>query len=202
MFWFCRVIQLKAIDFRLIIYPLTEYSFTNMFRIAILGPESTGKTMLAEQLANHFQSPWVPEYAREYVENLLVPYTYSDICNIALTQIEKEKEVEEQTSQSGYIFFDTELIITKVWFSYRFGKIPDFLTDQLNTGFFDLYLLCFPDLPWIPDTVREHGHDRDFFFQWYKKEIEQTGKPYIIIKGIGNHRFENALEGLNTLNYV
>ena len=167
-----------------------------MLKIAILGPESTGKTILAEQLALYFQSQWVPEYAREYVEKLTSPYTYDDVCKIAQKQIEKEKEVENQTSPTKYIFFDTELIITKVWFSYRYNKVPDFLTEQLNTGFFDLYLLCSPDLPWQPDPVREHGEDRDFFFNWYKKEIEQTGKPYVIVKGIGNQRFQNALKGL------
>jgi len=167
-----------------------------MLKIAILGPESTGKTSLAEQLALHFKSPWVPEYAREYVENLTSPYTYEDICKIARKQIEKEKEVGNQPSPTDYIFFDTELIITKVWFLYRFSKVPDFLTQQLSSGFFDLYLLCSPDLPWEPDPVREHGKDREFFFNWYKKEIEQTGKPYVIVDGIGNQRFKNALEGL------
>jgi NadR type nicotinamide-nucleotide adenylyltransferase len=170
-----------------------------MLKIAILGPESTGKTMLAGQLADHFQSPWVPEYAREYIENLSVAYTYDDICNITRKQIEQEKEIENATNKAKYVFFDTELIITKVWFSYRFGKVPDFLTKQLNSGYFDLYLLCLPDLPWEPDPVREHGEDRDFFFNWYKKEIEQTGKPYVIVSGTGQRRFQNALNGLKTL---
>jgi len=171
-----------------------------MLKIAILGPESTGKTILARQLADYFEAPWVPEYAREYVEHLTVPYTYDDICTIARKQIEQELEITNQPSTTQYVFFDTELIITKVWFSYRFGQVPDFVTEQLNTGFFDLYLLCLPDLPWEPDPVREHGEDREFFFNWYKKEIEQTGKPYVIVNGIGNQRFQNALKGLNMLN--
>ena len=171
-----------------------------MLKIAILGPESTGKTVLAEQLAEYFQSEWVPEYAREYVEKLALPYEYNDICNIAKKQIQKEKEVENQTLQTEYVFFDTELIITKVWFLYRFGKVPDFLSEQLDLGFFDLYLLCSPDLPWEPDPVREHGEDREFFFNWYKKEIEQTGKPYVIVDGFGIQRFQNALISLKKFN--
>jgi len=170
-----------------------------MLKIAILGPESTGKTMLAEQLADYFQAPWVPEYAREYVESLSVPYTYDDICIIARKQIQQEQEIENLTAPADYVFFDTELIITKVWFTYCFEQIPDFLTKQLDSGFFDLYLLCSPDLPWEPDPVREHGEDREFFFNWYKKEIEQTGKPYVIVTGIGNQRFQNALSGLKIL---
>ena len=171
-----------------------------MYKIAILGPESTGKTMLAGQLADYFKAPWIPEYARSYVEKLTVPYTYEDVCRIARKQLEQEEEVENYTSPTEYVFFDTDLIITKVWFTYCFGQVPDFLTEQLNSGFFDLYLLCSPDLPWEPDPVREHGKDREFFFNWYKKEIEQTGKPYVIVSGTGNQRFQNALDGLKTLN--
>ena len=169
-----------------------------MLKIAILGPESTGKTMLARELANHFNAPWVPEYAREYVERLSVPYTYDDVCHIARKQIEQEKELDNLASPAEYIFFDTDLIITKVWFIYRFGQVPDFLTEQLNTSFFDLYLLCLPDLPWEPDPVREHGEDREYFFNWYKKEIEQTGKPYVIVNGIGEKRLQNALNGIKS----
>ena len=172
-----------------------------MYKIAILGPESTGKTELAGRLAEHFQSPWVPEYAREYVENLTHhPYTYGDVCNIALKQIEEELFYEKFSEDKEFVFFDTDLIITKVWFSYCFKKVPVFLTERIKTGFFDLYLLCTADLPWEPDSVREHGEDRDYFFDWYRKEIEQTGKPYVVVSGIGNQRFQNALGALSILN--
>ena len=173
-----------------------------MFKVAIIGPESTGKTELARQLAEHFNSPWVPEYAREYVENLKVPYSYEDVCYIALKQIEEEKFYENLSTSEQFVFFDTDLIITKVWFEYRFGKVPEFLTERLKTGFFDLYLLCAPDLPWEADPVREHGDDRDYFFDWYKREIEQTGKSFFIINGIGNVRFENAIHALKTNKFI
>jgi nicotinamide riboside kinase len=74
--------------------------------------------------------------------------------------------------------------------------VPDFLIEQLNKKTFDFYLLCYPDLPWEADTVREHGHDREFFFNWYKSEIERIGKPYLIITGIGNVRIQNAINGI------
>ena len=167
-----------------------------MIKIAIIGPESTGKTELARQLAEYFKAPWVPEYAREYVENLKVPYTYEDVCNIALKQIEEEKYYENPSINEPYVFFDTDLIITKVWFEYRFGKTPEFLKERLKTGFFDLYLLCAPDLPWEADPVREHGDEREYFFEWYKHEIELIKKPNVIIKGVGKMRFENAFNAL------
>lgn len=169
-----------------------------MIKIAILGPESTGKTALAKGLAEYFKAPWVPEYAREYVENLNIPYTHNDICNIAVKQIEEEIYYENHPESSkNYVFFDTDLIITKVWFTYCYGSCPDFVTKQINHGFFDFYLLCAADLPWEPNPVREHGTDREFFFDWYKREIEQTEKPYVIINGVGNQRIQNAIDALS-----
>lgn len=167
-----------------------------MIKIAILGPESTGKTALAKSLAEHFKTEWVPEFAREYVENLTAPYTYDDVCNIALKQIDQEKNYENKAN-AKFVFFDTDLIITKVWFEYKYKSVPDFLTERMKHGFFDLYLLCAPDLAWEADSVREHGTDREFFFEWYKKEIEQTNKPYVIVNGIGNQRIQHAIEALS-----
>lgn len=170
-----------------------------MIKIAILGPESTGKTELAKRLAEYYNATWVPEYAREYIENLDKPYTYEDVCTIALKQIEEEKFCENHSTNKEFVFFDTDLIITKVWFEYRFGKIPDFLTERMKTGFFDLYLLCEADIPWEPDPVREHGDDREFFFNWYKREIEQTGKSYVVVNGIGNQRIQHAISALQSI---
>lgn len=166
-----------------------------MIKIAILGPESTGKSTLAKALAEHFDTQWIPEFAREYIENLTVPYTFDDVCNIARKQIKQEKEVDENFADK-FIFFDTDLIITKVWLQYRFGVVPQFITDWMLAQNFDFYLLCAPDLPWEFDPVREHGHDREYFFDWYKREIEQTGKPFKIIEGIGNQRIENAANAI------
>ena len=171
-----------------------------MFKIAILGPESTGKTKLAKELAEYFNALWVPEYARTYIENLTIPYTFNDVCNIALKQIEQEKLYDNCISDNRFVFFDTDLIITKVWFEYRFQKVPEFLAERMKTDFFDLYLLCAPDIPWESDPVREHGDDRDYFFEWYKREVEQTDKPYVIIKGVGNQRTQNAIKALNIFN--
>ncbi len=164
-----------------------------MYKVAITGPESTGKTALAENLAKHFQSVWVPEYARGYVERLGRPYTFEDVEHIAKQQIKEEKSFEKRKNYP-FVFFDTELIITKVWFEYLYKKVPKFLTQRLQTGFFDLYLLCKPDIPWEPDPVREHGENRGFFFDWYKKEIMLLNKPYVIIKGLGDERLNNAIQ--------
>ena len=67
----------------------------------------------------------------------------------------------------------------------------------MNQNFFDLYLLCDYDLDWIPDSVREHGDDRSYFFDLYKSEIEKTGQPYSIITGKDTKRLENAIDAIN-----
>lgn len=174
-----------------------------MLKIAIIGPESTGKSELAKALAAHFKSPWIPEFAREYVENLARPYTFEDVCIIAKKQIEDEIHVEKDlTSNSKYTFFDTDLIITKVWLSYCYDNIPSFINKRLEKGFIDIYLLCAPDIPWVADSVREHGSDRDFFFNWYKEEIIKLGKPFLIVEGDGEKRTQLAIDFLIELNRI
>ncbi len=163
-----------------------------MLKIAIIGPESTGKSELSKKLADYFQCEWVPEFAREYVENLDRPYTFEDVCKIAENQI--QQEVKYEKAEKEIVIFDTELIITKVWFLYCYNECPQFLQDQLDKKYFDMYLLCAPDLPWEPDPVREHGSDRDYFFNWYKKEIEILNKPYFVVTGLGDERTKNAID--------
>ncbi|ODT54773.1 MAG: hypothetical protein BGP01_01370 [Paludibacter sp. 47-17] len=170
-----------------------------MYKIAVIGPESTGKSALTQALARYYSSPFVDEYARHYVANLKRPYTFDDVCTIARFQIEAEDRYDRQPdSGAPFVFFDTELIITKVWFEYCYGKVPDFVNAQLRKGFFDLYLLCDTDLAWEPDPVREHGDDREYFAAWYRREVEQLGKPYVIVQGLGNRRLTNAVHAIET----
>ena len=170
-----------------------------MYKIAILGPESTGKSELAKALATYYKGEWVPEYAREYVEKLGRKYTYDDVCHIAATQL-KEIDLFENKTQSDFVFFDTELIITKIWFEYCFGEVLQFLTNAMEKPVFDFYLLCDYDLEWIPDPVREHGDDRAYFFNLYKAEIEKTQRPFAIVSGTGEDRVLNAIKAIE--NYL
>ncbi|VBB45617.1 NAD metabolism ATPase/kinase-like protein [uncultured Paludibacter sp.] len=167
-----------------------------MLKIAIIGPESTGKTELTERLAKHFHTVWEPELAREYVENLRRDYTFDDVCKIAKQQIEIEKRYDQNNYQHKIVFFDTDLIITKVWLEYKYKQVPDFVTERLKEKFIDFYLLLEPDIAWQPDPVREHGNDRDYFFNWYKQEIENLNIPYSIINGLNEKRFQNALKAI------
>lgn len=167
-----------------------------MYRIAIAGPESTGKSELAIALAKHFGAVFVPEFARSYIETLNRPYGYDDVCAIATKQIQELKEFENLNA-APFVFYDTELIITKIWFAYRYQTVPHFLETQLQKKNYDFYLLCYPDLEWIPDSVREHGgQERMMLYELYKSEIEKSCIPFAIIKGLHANRMNNAIQAL------
>lgn len=166
-------------------------------RIVVTGPESTGKTELAQALAERLNTVWIPEYARQYVENLDRPYDYDDVIRIAQHQVTQEIEYALKIGK-GIIIFDTWLIITKVWLDLVFGKCPDWISDHIRSSKIDLFLVCDTDLPWIADPVRENGGEkRNELFQLYCDEIRTFGFKYEIVSGFGEARTENALIALS-----
>lgn len=162
-----------------------------MIRIAITGPESTGKSELAESLARHYQTFWVPEFARDYIAGLNRPYFYDDILVIARKQVQS---IQNAVNKSNlFLFVDTELIVCKIWCEFRFGKCHPWILKSLEKQDFDLYLLMDIDLPWQPDPQREHPDKRDKLFQLYLTELNDRHFPYEIVRGIGNERLGNAI---------
>ncbi|NMC99997.1 MAG: ATP-binding protein [Bacteroidales bacterium] len=157
----------------------------------IIGPESTGKTTLCKQLAEHFKGIWIPEYARFYVEQIKRPYTYDDVIHIAQKQIETEESIK--VNPTDYLFFDTDLIITKVWLLHVYKQCPEWIDVFLKNAYRKSYFLCYPDLPWEFDPVRENPHLREYLFNWYKKELIYYGFNYFIINGKEQQRLNNAL---------
>ena len=153
-----------------------------MLKIGIIGPESTGKTTLAKALAQQFNGTYVPEYAREYIERKGTrDITFDELCEIAKHQIEQIKLTAN--SQQPIAIFDTDLIVTKVWFSYAFGIVPQWLNEAILRYPMDAYLLTAPDIPWQPDPARYNGSDaiRQELFDRYEAEIQALNIPYYII---------------------
>lgn len=160
-------------------------------RVAVTGPESTGKTTLAQQLAERFSGLYVPEYARTYVEKLQQHYTREDVETIARRQIEEYNLASEDNCE--FVFFDTWLIITKVWFQWVFNEVPNWLEDKIISSPIDLFLLCRPDLPWEADPVRENGgENRDRLYRTYRSELINYGFNFVEIGGTNSARLENA----------
>ncbi|HSV89172.1 MAG TPA: ATP-binding protein [Bacteroidales bacterium] len=162
-----------------------------MLKFAITGPESTGKSSLAEELARHYKTVFVPEYARKYINSLSKPYTENDLLRIARGQIQAESNLEKQAN--GILFSDTEMLIMKIWSNHRYGRCHPFILDALHKQNHNLYLLCNIDLPWEYDPQREHPDLREFFFNWYKDELDRLGFKYVIINGFGHARLQNAI---------
>lgn len=164
----------------------------NIKRVVITGAECTGKTTITHQLAQHFKTLYIPEYAREYVENLNRPYTYNDIEKIAFKQIQQEKEFVKKAN--AILFYDTYLIITKVWFLVVYKKCPDWLLKAISKSKIDLFLVCDTDILWEPDPVRENGGERrNELFQIYINELKSYRFNYKIVSGLGENRLRNAI---------
>ena len=158
-----------------------------MYRVGIIGPESTGKSSLALYLAHRYKGTYVPEYARTYIEQKgSKEVSYDELCTIAQHQIEEMKPycLIENRSENEVVFFDTELIVTKVWFEYAFGKMPEWLEEAIRAYPMDVYLLTYPDLPWVPDPARYNGDEamRHELFKRYEAEIQALDIPYYVIK--------------------
>lgn len=158
--------------------------------IIVTGPESTGKTLIAQALSNKYRADFYPEYAREYIQRLNRKYNYTDIQNIAEYQF---KQYNKYQSNNKLGIFDTYLIITKVWFLWHSGSYPEWIDDALLSTKGALYLLCAPDIDWMPDSVRENGGEaRNILFNTYKEELTKYGLKFRIVTGKDDIRIKNA----------
>lgn len=162
-----------------------------MKKVAVTGPESTGKSWLCRELAAHFQGIFVPEFAREYLDRLNRDYLAADIVKIARGQLAAEQIPEGSTAP--FMFCDTELIVTKIWSIHRYGKCDPYILKNITVNKYELFLLCDVDLPWEYDRQREHPHLRHYFMEWYKRELEGYGFPYRIVSGNGPDRLKAAI---------
>lgn len=154
-----------------------------MHRIGIVGPESTGKTTLGKQIAERNNGIFIPEYARTYVERLHRDYSFEDVIRIANRQREELTHPQKLFGKSVLYVYDTELIITKVWLKHKYHTYPEWIDDVLADNLIDLYLICYPDIPFVQDAVRENPHLREYLFELYLKEVKRLHTPYQIICG-------------------
>ncbi len=164
-----------------------------MFKIAITGPESTGKSTLAEKLAKYFNTDFIPEYSRTYLENFEGQYTEKDVVEIAKGQYELTLEAEKKTP--SILIADTEIIVCKIWVEYVFGHSNETIDDIMKQQNFDLYLLCDIDLPWVYDPLRENPNieERKELFEIYKNTLTKMNLPFEIVSGDDEKRANNAI---------
>lgn len=159
-------------------------------KIAITGPESTGKSTLTKSLADYFNDAYVNEFARDYLHNLGRSYVKNDLLDIAKGQI--DNEILQAEKANRLLFCDTELINIKIWSIYKYGECDNWILDKIRSQDYCLYVLCDVDIPWFYDDLRENPDNREFFLEWFRKELILYNFPYIMISG------ENEEERLNT----
>lgn len=171
---------------------------THVKKIAVVGAESTGKTWLCEQLADHFETLWVPEYAREYFHDSdIYNYTLKDLELIAQRQLEMERVALPEAKR--FLFCDTTLITLKIWAELEFQQTPVLIQKGLRECCYDFYLITNNDVSWQADPLRQNKHSRDLLFEMNETEVKQTGIPYRVITGQGPQRREAAIRALEHL---
>jgi nicotinamide riboside kinase len=164
-------------------------------KIALVGPESTGKSALTKQLSKHYKTPFVPEFARVYLDKLKYNYTLSDLILIAKRQLEMEEEIHKKSNSA--LFCDTNLLVLKIWALHAFHVCPSYIADNWKPQDYTLHLLMQVDLPWEPDPLREHPHLRKFFFDWYHRELMQANANFAIISGTETDRLKRAVSAID-----
>ncbi len=165
-------------------------------KIAIVGPESTGKSTLSKQLAKYYNVPWVPEYSRYYCEALKEPCTLQDEVNMFYGQVALEKSVLEMT-ETDFVICDTTFLTVKIWSDAFFGKTPKIVLDALEENPYDFYALLDIDLPWEEDPLRDFPNQREHFMQVWHKELKSLNATYSVIGGLGERRFANAIAAID-----
>ncbi|UPK70377.1 AAA family ATPase [Chitinophaga filiformis] len=154
-----------------------------MLKVVVIGPESTGKSTLSEQLAAHYQTVWVPEYARQYLEALPRSYEQHDLLTIAEGQLALEDDLAAAANR--LLICDTDLHVIKVWSEYKYGTCDPHILAQIAKRPYDLYLLTYIDIPWEEDPQREYPDPamREYFYNIYRDLVAASGVPWVEIKG-------------------
>lgn len=166
-------------------------------KVAIIGPECTGKSDLSEYLAREFNTVWVEEFARQYIQDLPRPYDPDDLPIIAKGQLALEDSMVPKANR--VIFCDTNLYVIKVWSTFKYGFCDPEILEAIASRRYDLYLLTYIDIPWISDPQREHPDQREELYSIYLEEMKNQPVPYIEVKGEREARRKLAKESVQKL---
>ncbi len=168
----------------------------SVVKIVLFGPESTGKTTLSQQLARHYNTVWVPEYAREYLQNKWNNERKTcepkDLLPIAKGQIRLENELTQKASE--VLICDTDLLETKVYSeAYYLGYCDPILEKYALKNTYDLYFLTYIDVPWEKDDLRDKPEERQEMFDYFKNTLIKYNRPYVLLKGDKKTRLTKAI---------
>lgn len=175
---------------------------SDLIKIVLFGPESTGKTTLSEQLARHYNTVWVPEYAREYLQhkwnNERKTCEPQDLMPIAEGQMRMENELT--TKATKVLICDTDLLETKVYSeAYYLGYCEPLLEKYALLNTYDLYFLTYIDVPWELDDLRDKPNEREEMFKYFKDTLDKNNRKYVTLRGDKKTRLKTAIEHIDKL---
>lgn len=168
-------------------------------KIVTTGPESSGKSHIAKELSQQLHCPWIPEYARIYLERHGPEYDYPTVLELAMTHKQHQEGTLLKHPDVDLVLLDTDLLTYEVWCEVVFGKCHPWISEKLKSEDDHRYLLCYPDLPWEEDPLRENPDNRLELFELYKSKLDALSRPYRILKGSGEKRLQNALAAVEEL---
>jgi NadR type nicotinamide-nucleotide adenylyltransferase len=168
---------------------------SGMRKIAIVGAECTGKSVLTEVLATAYNCPFVPEFAREYLGKLNLPYTALDVQAIARGQLSLEDEAIANNT-APYLFCDTNLWVIKVWMDNSYAATPDWIEQEIQQRPYHLHIVTDFNIPYEIDTLREHANQRAYFTDIYRSLLEQNKVPYLYVEGSLEERVKQVIAAL------
>ncbi len=168
-----------------------------MISVAIVGPESTGKSTLTKLLAERYQTLWSEEYAREYLTALERPYEQSDLLEIAKGQLELAEKAK--VKGNGIVFHDTDLLVIKVWSEFKYEDCDPWILEQFEANQAELYLLTDFNIPYEEDSLRENPKQRRELFEIYEQELIKSEANYQVIKGDLSDRLDQSIRYINLI---
>ncbi|VAV82709.1 Ribosylnicotinamide kinase [hydrothermal vent metagenome] len=181
---------------------IPQQATANLVKIVLFGPESTGKTTLSRQLARYYNTVWVREYAREYLQdkwnNERLTCQHKDLIPIAIGQMNLENDLVKKADK--VLICDTDLLETKVYSeAYYGGYVDPELNHAALKNTYDLYLLTYIDTPWEADDLRDRPEQREAMFSAFEETLKKHNRPYVILKGGVKNRLDLAVSAINSI---
>jgi len=175
---------------------------SNLIKVVLFGPESTGKTTLSKQLAEHYNTEWVPEYAREYLQDKWnreqKTCEVHDLVPIAYGQMLLENELTKKANK--VLICDTDLLETKVYSEAYYNSTCDpQLKKYALKNTYDLYFLTYIDTPWEADDLRDKPDERERMFSHFKEALENNNRKFVILRGDKASRLSKAVKHIDKL---